>query len=292
MHEPVLLAETLELLRVKPDGKYVDGTLGLAGHAVEIARRLESGQLLGLDVDRSNLQSAELRLQPFGNRTLTRRVNFRGLHGALHDVGWSEVDGMLFDLGVSTEQLMGPALSFQSEGPLDMRLDPDSRETAASYLARVDEAALASLLAEYGEGKSSRRMSRAMLTEFAAGNLKTNGDLARLCERVIGRRGPRHPATRVFLALRSAVNDENGALKDLVAAGPSALAVSGRMAIITFHSIEDRIVKEGFRSLARDESGDRRFALVNKKPLVPTRDEQRRNPRSRSAKLRVLERVS
>jgi len=292
MHEPVLLTEVIDALRVKPDGKYIDGTLGQAGHAEEIARRLDSGQLLGLDVDPENLDAAERRLQPFGNRTLTRRVNFRGLQAVLQDVGWGEVDGMLFDLGVSTEQLMGPSLSYLSEHPLDMRLDPSSPITAASFLATVEERALSDLLTEYGEGAAARRLSTAILQQFSSGTLKTNGDLSRLCERVIGRHGRRHPGTRVFLALRAAVNDENGATRDIAESGPNYLAVGGRLAVITFHSIEDRIVKEAFRGHVRGEAGERRYALVSKKPIAPTFEEERRNPRSRSAKLRVLERVS
>ncbi len=292
MHEPVLLQEVLEALRVKPDGRYVDGTLGQGGHAEEIARRLHSGQLLGLDMDPQNLHQAEQRLQPFGDRILTRRTNFRGLQSVLREIGWTEVDGMLFDLGVSLEQLSGPALSYLSENPLDFRLDPDAPVTAATYLASVGEPSLAALLTEYGEPRSARRMSRIMLEEFSAGRLRTNGDLARLCERVIGRRGPRHPATRVFLALRAAVNDENGALRDILSVGPANLSVGGRMAVISFHSLEDRIVKHTFRDLTHLDTGDRRYGLVYKKAVPPSEEEERRNPRSRSAMLRVLERVA
>ncbi|MBV9080786.1 MAG: 16S rRNA (cytosine(1402)-N(4))-methyltransferase, partial [Elusimicrobia bacterium] len=142
MHEPVLLEEVLEALKIRPDGRYVDGTLGQAGHAVAIASRLTTGKLLGLDVDEENLRTAEDRLQPLGDRTLTRRVNFRGLQEILRDVGWTEVDGMLFDLGVSTGQLTGPRLSFDSDAPLDFRIDPAAPDTGASFLARADESSL------------------------------------------------------------------------------------------------------------------------------------------------------
>ena len=297
MHEPVLLEEVLESLKVRPDGKYVDGTLGRGGHAEAIARRLTTGRLLGLEIDPENLKSAEDRLQPFGDLTLTRRVNFRGLRSVLREVGWPEVDGMLFDLGTSVEQLSGPSLSFSSEAPLDMRLDPSSRETAATYLAKVGEKSLVDLFFRYGEARGARRLTRAILGDVAAGRLNTNADLARLCERVLGRHGPRHPATKVFLALRAAVNDENGALEAMLAEAPACLAVGGRVAVITFHSLEDRIVKHKFRALATDglpssEGPPRTFSLPFKKPVEPTDDERERNPRSRSAKLRVLERTS
>ncbi|MBV9080221.1 MAG: 16S rRNA (cytosine(1402)-N(4))-methyltransferase, partial [Elusimicrobia bacterium] len=143
-----------------------------------------------------------------------------------------------------------------------------------------------------GEPRAARRLSRTVLAEFSAGRLKTNADLARLCERIIGRRGPRHPATRVFLAIRAAVNDEMGVLRQVLDAAPRCLAVGGRLAVITFHSLEDRAAKERFRALAHEGENGRAFALINKKPIVPSRGEQARNPRSRSAKLRVLERVS
>lgn len=298
MHEPVLLEEVLECLNVRPDGKYVDGTLGRGGHAEAIARRLAGGRLLGLEIDPENLRSAEDRLQPFGDRTLTRRVNFRGLRSVLRDVGWSAVDGMLFDLGTSVEQLAGPSLSFASDAPLDMRLDPSARETAATFLAKTGERELADLFFQYGEMRGAKRLSRTILSEVAAGRLNTNADLARLCERVLGRHGPRHPATRVFLALRAAVNDENGALEDLLTQAPECLAVGGRLAVITFHSLEDRIVKHRFKALAMeglpatDERTALTFSLPHKKPVEPTDAERARNPRSRSAKLRVLERTT
>ena len=292
MHEPVLLEEVLDGLQIKPGGRYVDGTLGRGGHAEAIAKRLKDGRLLGLEVDPENLKSAEARLQPFGDLILTRRVNFRGLPSVLRDVGWESVDGMLFDLGTSVEQLSGPSFSFTGDIPLDMRLDPSQSETAATYLAKVDERDLADLLFRYGEPRGSRRLARTLLSEVAAGRLNTNADLARLCERVLGRFGPRHPATRTFLALRSAVNDENGATEEMMRQAPSLLAVGGRIAVITFHSLEDRLVKHGFKAIAMEGVDGKTFSLPFKKPVEPGDDERTRNPRSRSAKLRILERVS
>ncbi len=292
MHEPVLLEEVLESLQVKPGGRYVDGTLGQGGHAEAIAKRLAGGRLLGLEIDPENLKSAKARLQPFGDLALTRRANFRGLTSVLRDVGWESVDGMLFDLGTSVEQLSGPSFSFTGDVPLDMRLDPSSPETAATYLAKVDEHDLADLLFRYGEARGSRRLARSILFELAEGRLNTNADLARLCERVLGRFGPRHPATRTFLALRAAVNDENGATEAMMKDAPSLLSVGGRIAVITFHSLEDRIVKHGFKAIVADGVNGMTFSLPFKKPVEPGEEEQRRNPRSRSAKLRVLERAS
>lgn len=292
MHEPVLLEEVLESLQIKPGGRYVDGTLGQGGHAEAIAKRLANGRLLGLEIDPENLRSAEARLQPFGELTLTRRVNFRGLQSVLREVGWESVDGMLFDLGTSLEQLSGPSLSFTSDAPLDMRIDPSSAETAATYLAKVSDPDLADLFYRYGEVRRARKLSRSILSELSAGRLNTNADLARICERVLGRFGPRHPATRPFLAIRAAVNDENGAIEEMVQQAPSLLAVGGRIAVITFHSLEDRIVKHGFKAIVAAGVEGKTFALPFKKPVEPGDEERRRNPRSRSAKLRVLERAS
>ncbi len=294
MHKSVLLDEVIQFLNIKPEGLYVDGTLGLAGHAAEIARRLgHDGRLLGLDVDPKNLGEAERRLQPFGNLTRTRQVNFRGLQKALADEGWSEVDGMLFDLGVASPQLdeAERGFSFQSEGPLDMRLDPRLNETALSLLHKVDPRKFESLLAEFGEPRFARKLTQRILSEVGAGRVKTTADLARVCEQAIGRHGKTHPATRVFLALRSLVNDEVGALKDLLETAPKHLKKGGRLAIISFHSIEDRLVKERFREWANVDVPPKKFSILTKKPIVPSEKEQHDNPRSRSAKLRVLERV-
>ncbi len=302
MHKSVLLNETIEFLNIKPDGYYVDGTLGLGGHAEAIARRLgPNGRLLGLDVDPHNLAAAERRLQPLGDLTRTRQVNFRGLHGALTAEGWKGADGMLFDLGVASPQLDNAerGMSFQSDGPLDMRLDPTSGKTAQQILRTIRESDLEELLREFGEERNARKLSKSILFELSAGRLNTTGDLARLCERVIGRHGKTHPATRVFLALRCLVNDELGALDDLLATAPDCLNVGGRLVFISFHSLEDKRVKERFRSLAclpdrqvKEPAGAKRFSLVTKKPVVPSDQEQRENSRARSAKLRVLERTA
>jgi 16S rRNA (cytosine1402-N4)-methyltransferase len=277
----------------------VDGTLGLGGHAEEILKRLKGnnnvgGGLLGLDVDHQNIEEAERRLQPFGSLTRTRQVNFRGLHEALRSVGWDFVDGILLDLGVASSQLDNAerGLSFAQEGPLDMRLDTRLSKTALDHLRAISESAFTDLLKDYGEMRHARKLSRWILSVVARGEIKTTRDLAALCERVVGRHSAVHPATRVFLALRCLVNDEQGALNDFLRIAPEHLQVGGRLAIISFHSIEDRQVKHAFRSLAQNESDSKQFQVLTKKPIVPDDTEVAANPRARSAKLRAIERIS
>jgi 16S rRNA (cytosine1402-N4)-methyltransferase len=294
MHQPVLITEVLDLLAIKPNGRYVDGTLGLGGHAEAIVKKLsDKGRLLGMDVDPENLSLAKNRLQLLGDQTLTRRANFRGLQGVLQEIGWNEVDGVLVDLGVSSTQLDEGrrGMSFQSEAPLDMRLDPTSPETALSILESIDEKHLADVFYEFGERRQAKRISRYLLSDVQQGKIKTTTDLAGFCERVLGWHGKVHPATRVFLALRCLVNKELDVLKEFLVAAPETLSVGGRLAVISFHSLEDRAVKERFRALAQHLEGGKRFSILTKKPVGPTEEERHSNPRSRSAKLRVLERT-
>ncbi len=295
MHEPVLLREVIQFLNIKKDGRYVDATLGLGGHAEAILKELgDHGRLLGLDVDPGSLVRAEHRLQPFGNRSNTRRSNFRGLQGVLRENGWGGIDGLLADLGISSYQLEDPkrGLTFQAEGPLDMRLDPESSRNVLTVLGTMDEEELRNLLHEFGEMRFAWKLARAISRAFSEGRLKTTRDLALLCEVTVRGRGKVHPATRVFLALRAKVNDELGALSALLEQIPQVLEVGGRAVIISFHSLEDRLVKQGFLRFEKEGWGERRFIRVTRKPVGPAEDEIRRNPRARSAKLRVLERVA
>ncbi len=293
-HRPVLVDEVVDLLNIRPGCRYIDATLGLGGHAEAILKKLDSsGRLLGLDVDPDNLKRAQDRLQPLGNRTITRQVNFRGLQEVLNKEGWGEVDGVLADLGVSSPQLDAPerGFSFMHEGPLDMRLDPRSPRTALSVLRSVAPDTLAEHLVRFGEFRGVRKLARRIVDSASRGEIKTTGDLVAA---IGGRRregGGTHPATRVFLALRDLVNDELGALSDFLRSAPTHLKVGGRLAIISFHSGEDRLVKVAFRDAAGAD-GPKKFHIVTKKPVVPSEDEKRSNPRSRSAKLRVLERVA
>lgn len=295
MHQSVLLTEVVEQLNIRPDGRYVDGTLGMGGHAEAILRRLgPRGRLLGLDVDPDALKRAESRLQPFEDQTITRQVNFRGLQGVLQSLGWSDVDGMVFDLGVSSEQLSEAArgFSFQSEGPLDMRLGADQKLTALDFLKGTDEKTLSEAFSAFGEKRQSRKISRYLLHDIRSERIKTTRDLARFCERVVGRRGQTHPATRIFLALRVLVNDELASLNDLLTIAPPLLSSGGRLAVISFHSFEDRLTKKRFSELSLSELGNHSYRITTKKPIRPSVEEIRSNPRARSAKLRVLERIS
>lgn len=286
-HQPVLRDEVVNLLRINENGFYVDGTLGLGGHAEAILKQLgPKGKLLGLDVNADNLAFAKNRLQPFEDRTITRRTNFRGLQGILREMGWTEVHGMIFDLGVSSPHFdqAERGFSFLREGPLDMRLDPSTGAPLSAVLRSMSQESLMNLFNEFGEGRSAKRLSRAIINDARAGLLKTTTALAGLCERIVGRHGRTHPATRVFLALRTLVNDELGALKAMLTQAPSFLTPGGRLAVISFHSLEDRIVKHMFKELHGHG-----YAVLTKKPILPSEAEIQGNPRARGAKLRVLE---
>jgi len=285
-HQPVLLEEALEMLAVKPGGFYVDGTVGLGGHAAEILRRAApDGRLLGLDRDGEALAVAGERLAAFGPRVQLEHDDFRSLPQRLP----TAPDGILLDLGVSSLQLDAPerGFSFQAEGPLDMRMDRESGGTAADLVNRLPETALADLLYRYGEERGSRRIARAIVSARRQARLATTSALAAVVRRAAGRarRPGLDPATLTFQALRIAVNRELEGLGESLAALARALAPRGRLVVIAFHSLEDREVKQTFRSL-----GAQGFRLLTRKPLRPGEDEMRRNPRARSARLRALER--
>ncbi|MFN0117756.1 MAG: 16S rRNA (cytosine(1402)-N(4))-methyltransferase RsmH [Elusimicrobiota bacterium] len=294
-HVPVLLNEVMEALSMKPGGRYVDGTLGLGGYAEQIVSRLdETGEFLGIDTDSTYLEFVKDRLQPLGKKTRIRHVNFRRLQEILQELGWDSVDGMVFDLGLSSTQLAEASrgLSFMNDGPLDMRLNPSQSTTALSYLQSIDRHQLVTLLIEFGEGRFAKRLSEMILRGVSDNTIHTTFDLARICERVKGRHGKKHPATEVFLALRSEINAEQRVLKELLDKAPLWLKESGRLVVVSFHSLEDRIVKNSFRYWTKEYVGPEKYSLVYKKPLVPSLDEVKQNPRSRSAKLRTLMRVS
>ncbi|MCM2255091.1 MAG: 16S rRNA (cytosine(1402)-N(4))-methyltransferase RsmH [Vicinamibacteria bacterium] len=282
-HLPVLLAEVLELLAVKPGGSWVDGTLGLGGHAEAVLERSSpDGRLLGLDRDPAALALARTRLARFGDRLRTEHADFRALPELLkHDAP----DGILLDLGVSSMQLDDPTrgFSFRADGPIDMRLDPTRGEPASELVNRLNEFDLADLIYRFGEEHRSRRIARAIVS---ARPLNSTTALAEVVRRAAGR--PRRGidnATLTFQALRIATNgelDELGATLEQLA---HRLAPGGRLAVIAFHSLEDRVVKHTFRALAA-----RGFSLLTRKPVVASAEEERANPRARSAKLRVLRR--
>jgi 16S rRNA (cytosine1402-N4)-methyltransferase len=289
-HDPVMLAEVLEHLAPGSGQTFVDCTVGRAGHSRAIAERLgTSGLLIGLDADPRNLEFAFERLRPTPCKVRLFHANFAKLRQVLREAGNPPVHGVLADLGISTNQLFDHAygLSFDRDMALDMRLDPELPENAADLVNKLPEEELANVLYELAQERYSRQIARKIVETRRISPIKHTEALAELVRSAIPRRGKQaeriDPATRTFLALRMAVNREMENLRELLSDGPAALAVGGRMAVISFQSMEDRLVKQAFRSL--EQTGVMR--IVTKKPLSPTDEETARNPRSRSAKMRV-----
>jgi 16S rRNA (cytosine1402-N4)-methyltransferase len=290
-HEPVLLKETIERLVTDKGGLYLDATLGLGGHSEAILKRISAqGKVLGLDADPEALAEAGHRLGAYSGSFHAVRANFRSLGSVLEDEGFFPLTGALFDLGVSSLQLDKPSrgFSFLREGPLDMRLGPDTNLTAELIVNRWPAEQIAMLLTEFGEEPAAERIARAIVERRARQPITTTTELAAVVESVVPRTG-HHPATRTFQALRIAVNQELEALTRGLESVVPYLKTGGRLAVITFHSLEDRIVKNVFASLAAQGKceflgrGDARAAVA------ASAEETARNPRARSAKLRVVE---
>jgi len=286
LHEPVLLAETLELLAVRPGGFWVDGTVGAGGHAAEILRRsAPDGRLLATDRDAEALAAAAQTLAPFGERARLLQADYRELPALLEE----PPDGILLDLGVSSLQLdrAERGFSLKSDGPLDMRMDQRGGITAADVVNRLPEAELADIIYRYGEERASRRIARRIVETRRRSPFRRTVELAEVVRGAARRPRGRgiDAATLTFQALRIHVNQELEGLGDVLASLARRLAPGGRLAVIAFHSLEDREVKQSFRSLATDG-----FRVLTRKPLRPGEDEVRRNPRSRSARLRAVER--
>ena len=294
-HNPVLLKETVDALSVRSGGRYVDGTLGRAGHAKEIIAR--GGEVLGIDRD-------EQAIREIGEVAGLTAV--RGRHGSLKEIaneeGWNEVDGILLDLGVSSPQLdeAGRGFSFLREGPLDMRMDRSCGLSAADIVNGESAERLEEIFRTLGEEPQARRIAKAVAKERAEKPFETTVELAEFIEKVVGRRNGRHPATRVFQALRMEVNDEIGELGRALEGGLDLLRSGGRFAVITFESLTDRIVKRFFaghigRMVSLQQGGERwegeepRMKAVTGKVVVASKEEEDLNPRSRSAKLRAAE---
>jgi 16S rRNA (cytosine1402-N4)-methyltransferase len=277
LHTSVLAVESLEALAIVPDGTYVDATFGAGGHTRLILERLgPHGRVIAFDAD--PLASS---LVPDDPRFTLIHANFRALASELAARSIAHVDGILYDLGVSSMQFDDGArgFSFREDAPLDMRLDPTQGETAAEFIESHDEEELANAIFEFGDERASRRIARALKMKLPA----TTGQLAAIVAGVVhvsGKRERTHPATRTFQALRIAVNDELGALRTTLDAAADIVRPEGRIAVISFHSLEDRIVKVFFRD-------DERLARITRKPIVPSAEEIASNPRARSAKLRV-----
>jgi 16S rRNA (cytosine1402-N4)-methyltransferase len=305
MHLSVLLPETVDALAVEPGDSMIDGTLGGAGHAAEILRRAgPTGRLLGIDRDAEALRRSAARLAEVpGEKRLVQ-----GVHGEIgrlaEENGFADVDGILLDLGVSSDQLDTPGrgFSFRLEGPLDMRMDPSCGESAADLIARLDVAEMTDVFRRLGEEPQARRIAQAIARERARQAIGTTGRLAEVVSAVLGgRTGPRHPATRVFQALRMAVNGELENLERALEDGLRLLKPGGRMAVITFESLTDRMVKQRFAAhagkwVSLQQGGERwegelpAVERVTRHPVEPGPDEVAANPRARSAKLRVVRR--
>ncbi|WKZ47262.1 MAG: 16S rRNA (cytosine(1402)-N(4))-methyltransferase RsmH [Anaerolineales bacterium] len=302
-HKPVLYKEIIHALQPHRAGRYVDGTLGAGGHARGILEAsAPDGRLLGLDVDPQALAIARETLAPYEHRIHLAQASYTTLSSQLANLEWDSVDGIILDLGASSMQFDTPerGFSFQHDAPLDMRFGPHALQTAADIVNTYSETELADLLYEYGEERDSRKIARAIVN---ARPLHTTGQLVAVTSAVSPRRGDRvHPATRTFQALRIAVNDELASLRKTLPQTVASLHVGGRIAVISFHSLEDRIVKEFFREQSKDLVNppyeklyevERKATIkeVNRKPILPSEEETKDNPRARSAKLRVAEKI-
>ena len=302
LHQPVLYHEIIHALQPKNAGRYVDGTLGAGGHARGILEACApDGCLLGLDVDPQALALARETLAPYGERARLIQTSYDSLAETLRKIGWDEVDGILLDLGLSSMQLDTPerGFSFQQDAPLDMRFDPDSPTTAADLVNTLPQDELADLIYRYGEERASRRIAQAILK---ARPLQTTRQLAAVIEAVLPRKGHIHPATKTFQALRIAVNEELDRVENVLPQAVAALKSGGRLAIISFHSLEDRIVKAYFRRESRDCICPPKQPVctcghiatlkeISRKPIIPGEAEIMANPRARSAKLRIAEKL-
>ncbi len=307
-HLPVMDREVIEYLGCRSGRIYVDGTVGGGGHAAEILKASSpSGRLIGIDRDDDALKAAKDFLKVFGDRATLVKANFRDLKTVLGGLGVREVDGVLLDLGVSSFQLESPerGFSFRFDSRLDMRMDKGQKTSAYELVNGLEETELTRIFREYGEEREARRVARAIVRERGKRPVETTGELVRIVLEAIPKRFQTrniHPATKVFQALRIAVNDELGSLKQGLLAGMEALGKGGRMAVISFHSLEDRIVKNTFRAFSTGcvcppkipicICGRKPEAkILTKKALTPSEDEVEKNPRSRSAKLRAVEKL-
>jgi 16S rRNA (cytosine1402-N4)-methyltransferase len=293
-HLPVLVAEVLNYLDCRPDRIYVDATVGSGGHARRILEQsAPTGKVIGLDCDAGAIARAKQNLASFGERFLPIQKNFRDLKEVMHSLSIPAVDGILADLGVSSEQLDDPerGISFRWEAPLDMRLDPEGPLTAQELIRRLSAEEMEKILRELGEERWAGRIAKAIARQRRVRPLQTTGDLVKVIQGAIPSYHTRiHPATRTFQALRLAVNEELSSLETFLRECPDLLKPGGRLGVISFHSLEDRIVKEHFRRWGKRGKGETPpFRILTPKPVAPSSEEIRFNPRARSAKLRAIE---
>ena len=289
LHTPVLVEEVIEWLRIGPEGTYVDATVGTGGHAIEIARRLTTGRLIGIDRDPQALEIARERLRPYEQKVVLVHAEFSKIGELVANLNLPALAGIMADLGISSLEVDSPerGFSFRWAGPLDMRMNPDTPMTAADIVNYWPEKQLADLLYQKAEERSSRRIARAIV------RARPIRDTEHLATVVAGDRKARgrqklHPATKTFLALRTAVNREEEELEQFLSRSPATISSGGRLVVLSYHSIEDRLVKHAFQRLAREGS----LQLLTKKVIGPSDEEIKRNPRARSAKMRVAEKIT
>ncbi len=306
-HRSVLLDECIKGLSIKPDGVYVDGTAGGGGHSFEIARRLVGGRLICIDQDSAAIEAASAKLAPFSDKVTVVRNNFSNVADVCSELGVKKIDGMLLDLGVSSYQLdtAERGFSYNADAPLDMRMDNRATLDAEKVVNTYSREELTRILFEYGEEKFSRQIASAIVTEREKEPIRTTARLASIVKGAIparAREGGHHPAKRSFQAIRIEVNRELDVIEPAIRDAVKLLAKDGRIAIITFHSLEDRIVKQTYASLAEGCTCPKNLpicvcnnkptvAVVTKKPILPSEVELEENPRSRSAKLRVAQKL-
>ncbi|MBI4681108.1 MAG: 16S rRNA (cytosine(1402)-N(4))-methyltransferase RsmH [Nitrospirae bacterium] len=287
-HVPVMVEEVLRMLKVKKSGVYIDGTVGLGGHAEGILKSVEGGcTLIGIDKDEEALKIAKERLKGFEVHLI--RDRFPNMDAVISNLGYREVDGILLDLGVSTLQLKseGRGFSFLKDELLDMRMDNRQTLTALRIISRYTEKDLAHILWQYGEERFSRKIAKAIVNAREQKPIRTCRELSQIIEKAIGRKGRIHPATKTFQALRIEVNKELTELSMAINTGINILKSGGRFCILSYHSLEDRIVKHSFKELERKGM----VSIITKKPLIPKKEEQQLNPSSHSAKLRAVEKL-
>ncbi|MBR2353320.1 MAG: 16S rRNA (cytosine(1402)-N(4))-methyltransferase RsmH [Clostridia bacterium] len=306
-HRSVLLNECIEGLNIREDGIYVDGTAGGGGHSFEIASRLKTGRLIAIDQDAAAIEAASARLSPLGERAQVVRSNFCEVARVCRDLGIDGIDGLLLDLGVSSYQLDTPerGFSYQADAPLDMRMDARGSLDAYRVVNEYSEAELKRILYEYGEERFAPAIASAIVRARAKKPIETTAELSDLIKYAMppaAREGGHHPAKRSFQAIRIEVNGELSVIEPAIRDAVSLMKPGGRIAIITFHSLEDRIVKQTFADLAKGCECPKDFPIcvcgkkptvrvISRKPVLPSKEELEENPRSRSAKLRVAEKL-
>jgi 16S rRNA (cytosine1402-N4)-methyltransferase len=301
-HRPVLAREAVELLALRSGAFVLDATCGGGGHSEAILKA--GADVLALDQDPDAIAEATKRLKEFGDRVTLRKANFRHADRVLDSVGVEQIGGAILDLGVSSRQLENAerGFSLMRNGPLDMRMDPATEKTAGAIINNYSEEELTRLFRDLGEEPAARRIASALVKQRKVAQIQETLPLARAVEKIVGRHGRRHPATQVFQALRMEVNDELGALEEGLRVITDRLETGARIAVISFHSLEDRMVKNFFRDRSREfvdrpewpeprKNAARDLVLITPKPIEPGENEQRFNPRARSAKLRVAEKL-